>query len=122
VTARIHVGEGEGIVSLFPLIRRLAELDVTVIERAVPAKLAAGRLHLSGVFGEARPALDVDMVIVCGEGHPQTQLLAPLREAGIKPLLVGDALRPRRAQDAVADGARVGREAPSPASAKGMAG
>jgi hypothetical protein len=34
VTGRIHVGEGEGITSLFPLIRRLADLDVTVIERA----------------------------------------------------------------------------------------
>jgi 2,4-dienoyl-CoA reductase-like NADH-dependent reductase (Old Yellow Enzyme family) len=122
VTSRIHVGEGEGITSLFPLIRRLAELDVTVIERAVPAKLAGGRLYLGGVFGEARPAIDVDTIVVCGEGHPQTQLLAPLREAGIEPLLAGDALRPRRAHDAVADGARHGREAPNPSSARGMAG
>jgi NAD(P)-binding Rossmann-like domain len=48
VTGRIHVGEGEGITSLFPFIRRLAELDVTVIERAVPAKLAAGHLPSTG--------------------------------------------------------------------------
>jgi hypothetical protein len=87
---------------------------VTVIERAVPAKLAAGRLHLRGVFGECRPAVDVDAVVICREGRPQTQLLAPPREAGIEPLLVGDALRPRRVHDAVADGARAGREAPSP--------
>lgn len=121
VTSRIHVGEGEGITSLFPFIRRLAELDVAVIERAVPSQLAAGRLHLRGVFGESRPAVDVDAVVVCREGRPQTRLLAPLRAAGIEPLLVGDALRPRRVQDAVADGARVGREAPSPASATGVA-
>ena len=114
VTGRIHVGEGEGIVSLFPLIRRLAELDVTVIERAVPAGLAAGRLHLRGVFGEARPAIDVDAVVVCREGRPRTGLLAPLREARIEPLLVGDALRPRRAHDAVADGARAGAALVSP--------
>jgi hypothetical protein len=113
VTGRIHVGEGEGITTLFPLIRRLAEVDVAVIERAVPAALAAGRLHLRGVFGEARPAVDVDAVVVCGEGRPRTELVAPLREAGIEPLLVGDALRPRRAHDAVADGARAGREAPA---------
>jgi thioredoxin reductase len=119
VTGRIHVGEGEGITSLFPFIRRLAELDVTVIERAVPAELAAGRLRLRGVFGESRPAIDVDAVVVCREGRPQTQLVAPLRRAGIEPLLVGDALRPRRAHDAVADGARVGREAPSRSAARG---
>jgi 2,4-dienoyl-CoA reductase-like NADH-dependent reductase (Old Yellow Enzyme family) len=116
VTGRIHVGEGEGITSLFPLIRRLAELHVAVVERAVPAELAAGRLHLRGVFGESRPAVDVDAVVVCREGRSQTQLLAPLREAGMEPLVVGDALRPRRAHDAVGDGARVGREAPSPSS------
>jgi dimethylglycine catabolism A len=120
VTGRVHVGEGEGIVSLFPFIRRLAELDVTVIERALPAELAAGRLHLRGVFGESRPAVDVDAVVVCREGRPQTQLLGPLRDAGIEPLLVGDALRPRRAHDAVADGARVGREAPSPSAKSGV--
>jgi 2,4-dienoyl-CoA reductase-like NADH-dependent reductase (Old Yellow Enzyme family) len=113
VTGRIHVGEGEGITSLFPLIRRLAELEVTVIERAVPTELAAGRLHLQGVFGESRPAVDVDAVVVCREGRPQIELLGPLREAGLEPLLAGDALRPRRAHDAVADGARVAREVPS---------
>jgi NADPH-dependent 2,4-dienoyl-CoA reductase/sulfur reductase-like enzyme len=113
VTGRVHVGEGEGIVSLFPLIRRLAELDVMVIERAVPARLTRGRLQLSGVFGEARPAIEVDAVVVCREGRPRTELLAPLREAGIEPLVVGDALRPRRAHDAVADGARAGRAVPS---------
>jgi hypothetical protein len=72
---------------------------VTVIERAVAAELAAGRLHLRGVFGEARPAVHVDAVVVCGEGRAQTELVAPLREAGVEPLLVGDALRPRRAHD-----------------------
>jgi hypothetical protein len=87
---------------------------VTVIERAVPERLAAGRLHLRGVFGESRSPVDVDAVVLCREARPQTQLLAPLREAGMEPLLVGDALRPRRVHDAVADGARVGREAPSP--------
>ena len=96
------------------MIRRLAELGVTVVERAVPATLAAGRLHLDGAFGEARPALDVDAVVVSRKGRSQTGLLAPLRAAGLEPLLVGDALRPRRAHDAVADGARAGREAPSP--------
>jgi|SRR4051794_41592793 hypothetical protein len=120
VTGRIHVGEGEGITSLFPLIRRLAELDAAVVERAVPEKRPAGRLELGGVFGESRPAIDADTVVVCREGRPQTELLAPLREAGIEPLLVGDALRPRRAHHAVADGARVGREAPSPSSARRM--
>jgi hypothetical protein len=59
------------------------------------------------VFGEARPAIDVDAVVVSSEGHPQTQLSHSARAAGIEPLLAGDA----RARDAVADGARVGREA-----------
>jgi hypothetical protein len=53
-----------------------------LIERAVPGSLAAGRLQLHGVFGESRPAVDLDAVVVCRQGRPQTQLLAPLREAG----------------------------------------
>ena len=40
------------------------------LARAVRAKLAAGRLHLNGVFGESRSAVDVDAVVVCREGPP----------------------------------------------------
>jgi hypothetical protein len=82
-----------------------------------------GRIAMvSGVFGEARPAVDAGALVVCGEARPQTELVAPLRVRGIEPLLVGDALRPRRAHDAVADGARVGRDAPTLSSAVRMAG
>src|SRR3954471_11831050 len=117
VTGRIHVGEGEGITSLFPLIRRLAELDAAVVERAVPKKLAAGRLHLRGVFGESRPAIDADTVVLAR--GLQSELAHLGDDALVRPARAADELarceaRERREGDVHDPAARAEAREPDP--------
>jgi 2,4-dienoyl-CoA reductase-like NADH-dependent reductase (Old Yellow Enzyme family) len=96
-TSRLHVGEGEGINTLFPMIRRLAEIGVDVVERVRPSALAGGEVRLDGVFGErGRTVRATSLVPWCG-GTPSVGLIDGLRSAGLRPIVIGDALRPRRA-------------------------
>jgi NADPH-dependent 2,4-dienoyl-CoA reductase/sulfur reductase-like enzyme len=96
-TSRLHVGEGEGINTLFPMIRRLAEIGVDVVERVRPSALAGGEVRLDGVFGErGRTICATSLVPWCG-GTPSVGLIDGLRSAGLRPIVIGDALRPRRA-------------------------
>jgi 2,4-dienoyl-CoA reductase-like NADH-dependent reductase (Old Yellow Enzyme family) len=111
VTGRVHVGEGDGITTLFPMIRRLAELRVDVVERAVPTAATDGRLTLAGVFGEVRVPVAADLLVAWVGGGSETPLAERLAAGGVRPLLIGDALRPRRATDAVREGARCERMA-----------
>jgi 2,4-dienoyl-CoA reductase-like NADH-dependent reductase (Old Yellow Enzyme family) len=111
VTGRVHVGEGDGITTLFPMIRRLAELGVDVVERAVPTAATDGRLTLAGVFGEVRDPVAADLLVAWVGGGSDTSLAERLAAGGVRPLLIGDALRPRRATDAVREGARCERMA-----------
>jgi 2,4-dienoyl-CoA reductase-like NADH-dependent reductase (Old Yellow Enzyme family) len=111
VTGRVHVGEGEGITTLFPMIRRLADLGIDVVERAVPTGATAGSVTLAGVFGEARRPVPADTLVAWVGGESSTALGEQLESRGVRPLLIGDALRPRRATDAVREGARCERMA-----------
>jgi 2,4-dienoyl-CoA reductase-like NADH-dependent reductase (Old Yellow Enzyme family) len=106
VTGRVHIGEGDGITTLFPMIRRLAELGVDVVERAVPTAAADGRVTLAGVFGEVRDPVAADALVAWTGGDSDTRLGQQLVARGIRPLVIGDAVRPRRATDAVREGAR----------------
>ncbi|WP_448612843.1 oxidoreductase [Modestobacter sp. URMC 112] len=111
VTGRVHVGEGNGITTLFPMIRRLAELGVDVVERAVPTAVSGGVVTLDGVFGEAREPIPADTLVTWVGGTSDTSLADQLAARGVAPLVIGDALRPRRATDAVREGARCERTA-----------
>jgi 2,4-dienoyl-CoA reductase-like NADH-dependent reductase (Old Yellow Enzyme family) len=96
-TSRLHLGEGEGINTLYPMIRRLAEIGVDVVERVRPSALANGQVRLDGVFGEAgRTVQATTLVPWCG-GTPRVGLIDQLRSVGLHPVVIGDALRPRRA-------------------------
>jgi len=96
-TSRLHVGEGEGINTLYPMIRRLAEIGVDVVERVRPSALVDGQVRLDGVFGEpGRTVRATTLVPWCG-GTPTVALIDELRTAGLHPIVIGDALRPRRA-------------------------
>jgi 2,4-dienoyl-CoA reductase-like NADH-dependent reductase (Old Yellow Enzyme family) len=105
VTGRLHVGEGEGITTLYPMIRRLAELGVEVVERAVPVAVADGAVLLDGVFGESCEPVRADTLIAWCGGGTDLAFADTLAARGMRPLVIGDALRPRRVTDAVRDGA-----------------
>jgi len=106
VTGRVHVGEGEGVTTLFPLVRRLAELGVDVVERARPVAAVDGQVVLEGVFGEARSPVPADLLLPWVGGAIGGDLGAALSDRGLPVLAVGDAVRPRRATAAVQEGAR----------------
>lgn len=96
-TSRLHVGEGEGISTLYPMIRRLAEVGVDVIERSRPTLLINGQVRLQGVFGEADRTVAATSVVHWSGGVPRTDFIDQLRSTGLLPIVLGDALRPRRA-------------------------
>lgn len=96
-TSRLHIGEGEGITTLFPMIRRLAEIGVDVVERVRPVALTNGEVRLDGVFGEAGRTIRATTVVPWCGGTPRTALIDQLRSDGLHPVVIGDALRPRRA-------------------------
>ena len=64
VTSLLHPGEGDGLTTVYPLIRDLAARGVTMVDRARVTGIDGRRVLLEGVFGEARPAVeDVDAVV-----------------------------------------------------------
>jgi dimethylglycine catabolism A len=87
------------------MIRRLAELGVEVVERAVPVAIADGAVLLDGVFGESREPVRADTLIAWCGGGTDLSFADALAARGMRPLIIGDALRPRRVTDAVRDGA-----------------
>lgn len=103
VTSRLHVGEGDGISTLFPMIRRLAAIGVDVIERARPARIAQGLVVLEGVFGEDRPSVAAQTIVPWCGGVPVNGLAEDLRSQDSSLVVVGDAVRPRRVVDALGE-------------------
>ncbi|WP_293782424.1 FAD-dependent oxidoreductase, partial [uncultured Aeromicrobium sp.] len=107
VTSRLHVGEGEGINTLVPMLKHLAEARIAMHERFRPVRIAHGEVELAGVLGGPSRRLRADVLITWAGGTPNTELARDLRQRGLAPLLIGDALRPRRVVDATADAKRV---------------
>lgn len=103
VTSRIHVGEGEGINSLYPMLRTLAEAGVQCIERTRLTGISAGHILVEGIFGEPPRALAADHLITWAGGTPDLSLSAGLDALGIRHQIIGDAVRPRRFADATAE-------------------
>ena len=103
VTARVHVGEGEGINTLFTMLRNLAERGIPLVERSRIAAIREGKAHLTGVFGGPDETMATAVIVGWSGGDPVVDLLAGLQDAGYEPLVIGDARRPRRVTDATAE-------------------
>ncbi|MER5673716.1 NAD(P)-binding protein [Pseudonocardia alni] len=103
VTSRLHVGEGEGINTLFTMLRTLAEAGVTTLERSRPTRIADGHVVVGGVFGGPDRLLPAGALVGWSGGTPVRDLLDGLTAAGQAPLVVGDAVRPRRVLDATVE-------------------
>ncbi len=105
VTSCLHPGEDEGIVTLYPHLRRLGETGVRIVERARPSRADGSTLMLTSPFGSiVDPLDDVDAVV---SWHGSASTPAPTVPAGIETRVIGDARLPRRMQDAVAEGAEL---------------
>lgn len=106
VTNCVHLGEGEGLTTVYPMLQRLAEMGVEVVERACVTRVEAGTVHLDGVFGEARePVTGVDALVTWTGAQPDRSLRQPLRALGIETVLAGDARVVQRMADAVEEAA-----------------
>lgn len=103
-TSRIHVGEGDGINTLVPMLRHLSESETHIIERVELAEIKNGQAIFRGKFGgEKTEQLSVDALVAWAGGIPEDSLYEPLVQAGLTVVRAGDVLRPRRVTDAVGD-------------------
>lgn len=103
-TSRVHVGEGDGINTLVPMLRHLSENDTTLLERVELAEISEGHAIFRNIFGGPQVhRLPADMVVAWSGGVPEDTLYGPLLLSGQHVLRAGDVLRPRRVTDAVAD-------------------
>lgn len=100
-TSRLHVGEGEGLSTLVPMLRALAERGVTLVDRVSAAAIRTGEVRLDGVLGEPSRSVPADALVAWRGGVPVTALADELRERGVEPVVIGDALRPRNVLQAV---------------------
>jgi dimethylglycine catabolism A len=107
-TSMLHPGEGEGLTTVYPLIRDCAARGVTILDRCKVVAIDGRTVHLSGVFGETRPAIKgVDAVVSTLDLAAQCNLAAPLLARGLHTIVIGDARLPRDVTAAVADAARL---------------
>lgn len=108
VTSLTHPGEGDGLTTVYPLIRDCAGRGIALIDRAVVAGIEGSEVRLQGVFGEARPTINnVDVVISVLNCRARAGLAGPLAEQGMRLVVIGDARLPRDVTAAVADAARL---------------
>jgi dimethylglycine catabolism A len=106
-TSMLHPGEGEGLTTVYSLIRDCAARGVTIVDRCKVAAIEGRTVHLDGVFGEARPSiLGVDAVVSTLDSIAECDLAEPLAARGLHTVIIGDALLPRDVTAAVADAAR----------------
>jgi hypothetical protein len=106
-TSMLHPGEGEGLTTVYPLIRDCAARGITIADRCKVAAIEGQTVHLSGVFGETRPSIiGVDAVVSTLDSVAERDLVEPLMARGLPTIVIGDALLPRDVTDAVADAAR----------------
>lgn len=99
-TARIHVGQGEGVTSLYPMLRTIADAGVQIVERVRLAGAGHGHVRLEGIFGGPGRSIAADHLVTWNGGEPDLTLSAELTALGVEHMLIGDAVRPRRFADA----------------------
>jgi 2,4-dienoyl-CoA reductase-like NADH-dependent reductase (Old Yellow Enzyme family) len=99
-TARIHVGQGEGVTSFYPMLRTIADAGVEIVERVRLAGAGHGHVRLEGIFGEPGRSIAADHLVTWNGGEPDLTLSAQLDARGVAHTIIGDAVRPRRFADA----------------------
>lgn len=93
-----------------PLLRRLRRAGVEFLEYRVPVAIHEGAIDVRDVLADADERLeDVDAVVLAWYGVADDALFHALDGDGREVHVVGDALAPRRAIDAIWDGFRIGR-------------
>ncbi|WP_148272110.1 FAD-dependent oxidoreductase [Saccharopolyspora spinosa] len=112
VTSCLHVAEGEGEPTLYPLLARLNELGIRVIERSRVVASPGGDLNVTGMFGGGvTETLSVSWAVHWSGATPDNSLADSLTRAGIPRSVIGDAVQPRRVNDAVSEGAALAETA-----------
>jgi 2,4-dienoyl-CoA reductase-like NADH-dependent reductase (Old Yellow Enzyme family) len=107
-TSCLHVGEDEGITTLYPLIRRLGELGVDVHERVRVQAFADGTATVVNLWdGRSATIAGVAAIVHWSGAAPAVALVDPLRAAGVDVHVIGDARLPRRVDVAVLEAAEV---------------
>ncbi len=108
VTSLLHPGEGDGLTTVYPLIRDLAARGVKMIDRTKVTGIDGRRVLLKGLFGEARPPVeDVDAVVAVVGAVSVADLAREARRAGLTVATIGDAYLPRDVTSAVSHAARL---------------
>jgi hypothetical protein len=107
-TSCLHVGEDEGITTLYPLLRRLGRLGVELRERVRVTAFAGGVATLTNQWdGTVGVVEGVDAVLHWSGAAPAVALAEPLRAAGVDLRVIGDARLPRRVDVAVLEAAEL---------------
>jgi dimethylglycine catabolism A len=108
VTSLLHPGEGEGLTTLYPLLRDCARRGVAIIDRARVTAIEGRTVRLDGVFAESRPPIeDVDAVVSVLDTIADVDLAAALAAHGMHVVTIGDCRLPRDVTAAVADAGRL---------------
>ena len=108
VTSLMHPGEGDGLTTVYPLIRDVAARGVTMVDRARVTAINGRRALLEGLFGEARPPVeDVDAVVTVVDAVSVAGLAIETGRAGLTVVTIGDAHLPRDVTSAVSHAARL---------------
>ncbi len=106
VTSMLHPGEGDGLTTVYPLLRDCAARGIDIVDRAKVIRLDGRTAVLEGTFGEVRPAItDVDVMVSVLDTVACDTLVRPLAAQGLQAIVLGDARLPRDVASAVADGA-----------------
>jgi len=104
----LHPGEGDGLTTVYPLIRDCAARGVVMIDRCKVSTIEGRTVSLTGVFGEARPPIvEVDVIVSTLDSVADCDLAEPLKARGVPAVVIGDARLPRDVTAAVADAARL---------------
>ncbi|MFE5707358.1 NAD(P)-binding protein [Rhodococcus koreensis] len=107
VTSRMHIGEGEGINTLYPMLRTLSERRIPSIDRMRCVQILDGRVHFAEVFGAGTHSIEADALVTWRGGIPAHPLVFPTEPSAAQTHVIGDALRPRRVLHATRDAKRV---------------
>ena len=123
VTSLLYPGEGEGLTTVYPLIRDLAARGVKMVDRAKVTRIDGRCVRLGGLFGEPRPPVeDVDAVVTVVGAVSVAGLAREAGRAGLTVVTIGDAHLPRDVTSAVSHTARLlDGLANSPSSTLGVA-
>ncbi|MDJ1371161.1 oxidoreductase [Gulosibacter molinativorax] len=93
-TSRLYVGEGEGVSTLYPALRRLSELSVEVHPQVEVQSISKGNVNLRNAFGKDEISIACDALLNIGYPEPYAPVESDSYSSG-QTLYVGDVARPR---------------------------